>query len=222
MLQRSLLFLSPGWSSSTVLHMWWASFSCLPLLTVWWPTWQISTSAPLWELKLHIIMAHVWLYRHFLNRRVGGPQSWYGHLWRRENCLTPVRIQFPDWPVHPLVTILTELSWLSGAVWEIDLWALFTHEEKYLDLYFSLLERTLLHTPDCSLGGLERVQKCSLLSVTGVAEKGRGICRQLKLQQQVSPCVLAELQGQEGLLKNISPFVFPTWIFRAPIYCRSI
>jgi hypothetical protein len=43
-----------------------------------------------------------------------------------------------------------------------------------MDLYFSLLERTLLHTPDCSLGGLERVQKYSLLSVTGVAEKGRG------------------------------------------------
>jgi len=79
-----------------------------------------------------------------------------------------------------------------------------------MDLYFSLLERTLLHTPDCSLGGLERVQKCSLLSVTGVAEKGRGTCRQLKLQQQVSPCVLAELQGKGGLLKDISPFVFPT------------
>jgi len=53
-----------------------------------------------------------------------------------------------------------------------------------MDHYFSLLEKMLLHTPDCSLGGLERVQKCSLLSVTGVAEKGRGTCRELKLQQK--------------------------------------
>jgi hypothetical protein len=123
---------------------------------------------------------------------MGGLQSWYGHFWRRENCLTPVRIQFPDWPAHPLITILTELSWqYEKLVYEPSL-----HEEKYMDLYFSLLKRTLLHTPDCILGGLERVQKCSLLSVTGIAEKGRGTCRQLKLQQQVSACVLAELPGE--------------------------
>jgi len=84
--------------------------------------------------------------------------------------------------------ILWLLYWLSYPGWlgqyEKLIYEPCLHEEKFMDHYFSLLEKTLLHTPDCSLGGLERVQKCSLLSVTGVAEKGRGTCRKLKLQQK--------------------------------------
>jgi hypothetical protein len=56
------------------------------------------------------------------------------------------------------------LGWYEKLIYEPTL-----HEEKFVDLCFGLLEKTLLRIT-CSLGGVEKVQKYPLLCVTGVAE----------------------------------------------------
>jgi hypothetical protein len=70
---------------------------------------QMSTSAPLWELKLDIIMANVWLHRHFLNRRLGGPRSGVDIFWEKKTVLpcqdsnpsltSPSSGHYSDWAI---------------------------------------------------------------------------------------------------------------------------
>jgi hypothetical protein len=51
-----------------------------------------------------------------LDRRLGGPQNLSGCGGEEKNSQPPqgIKHQNPDPPAHSLVTILTELSWLSG------------------------------------------------------------------------------------------------------------